>query len=305
MFTFTRHRKVVFAVLVTSIAIVTMVKPPELSSQVKSTSVEVLSESSGVQSGSLTRNATFYIARPDLRKCASPLCGGYFVRRVNYNLTRCANGRYMSECYVASIDWNGANEVEINRVLLGGSIVTTGNRNGRFGVLRVAEVWRSADDDKPYGDFFRVRDLGLRCIAAPCPSHQEAKLNTAFDRKIAGVDIHSATDNEQILREAQKAMTSPNGIIVAGGHSPVTGPAGRSEMLKASQFYLRNNNTVGMKPCIKTGCSGQICSDQDVVTTCEYRREYDCYKKAACERQSNGDCGFTMTRELRSCLARN
>jgi hypothetical protein len=55
--------------------------------------------------------------------------------------------------------------------------------------------------------------------------------------------------------------------------------------------------------CKKTGCSGQICSDQDVVSTCEFREEYSCYKTATCERQANGACGWTNTTELRQCLA--
>jgi eight-cysteine-cluster-containing protein len=107
-------------------------------------------------------------------------------------------------------------------------------------------------------------------------------------------------------------MAAPDGAIVAGVHTRVTGPAGRSQMLKASQFYLRaksggtsSGNGKGMKPCFKTGCSGQVCADEEVVTTCEYRAEYECYKTAKCERQANGNCGFTETPELRRCLRRN
>ena len=33
-------------------------------------------------------------------------------------------------------------------------------------------------------------------------------------------------------------------------------------------------------PCVKTGCSGQVCADRDMMTTCEYRPEYACYKSA-------------------------
>jgi hypothetical protein len=250
-------------------------------------------------------NSTFYAARPDLRRCASPMCGGYFVRRVNYGLTRCANGRQMSECYVSSIDWNGIAEVEVNSALLKGSIVTKGNRNGHYGVLKVSEVWRAADDGKPYGDFYRVRDLGIRCIAAPCLTHQEAKLNTPSVRKIAGVALDEAGAGRDVMEQAQTALTSTTGIIVAGGHSTVTGPAGRALTLKAAQFYLpQSSSAAGMKPCIKTGCSGQICSDHEVISTCEYKPEYECYKKATCERQANGDCGFTKTKELTDCLAR-
>lgn len=54
--------------------------------------------------------------------------------------------------------------------------------------------------------------------------------------------------------------------------------------------------------CKPTGCSGQICSDKDVATTCEFRPEYACYKKARCEKQLNGKCDWTETEEFKSCL---
>ena len=57
------------------------------------------------------------------------------------------------------------------------------------------------------------------------------------------------------------------------------------------------------RACQKTGCSGQICSDEDVATTCEYRDEYACYRDAVCERQADGECGWTQTDELSACLA--
>lgn len=56
------------------------------------------------------------------------------------------------------------------------------------------------------------------------------------------------------------------------------------------------------KACVITGCSGQICADKEVLTTCEYREEYACYGGATCERQASGACGWTLTPELISCL---
>lgn len=56
--------------------------------------------------------------------------------------------------------------------------------------------------------------------------------------------------------------------------------------------------------CYVGGCSGQICSDKEgVASTCEYREEYACYKDAKCERQNNGQCGWTNTAALTSCLS--
>jgi hypothetical protein len=55
--------------------------------------------------------------------------------------------------------------------------------------------------------------------------------------------------------------------------------------------------------CVKTGCSGTLCSDKDMVSTCEWKDEYACYKTATCARQPDGACGFTQTPELTACLA--
>jgi hypothetical protein len=58
------------------------------------------------------------------------------------------------------------------------------------------------------------------------------------------------------------------------------------------------------KPCVKGGCSGTVCSETagDMMTTCEFKPEYACYRTATCERQANGACGWTETPELASCL---
>src|SRR3989344_931009 len=56
--------------------------------------------------------------------------------------------------------------------------------------------------------------------------------------------------------------------------------------------------------CKVTGCSGQICSDEDVITTCEYKEEFACYRTAKCERQANGQCGWTQTPTLQACLVK-
>jgi len=55
--------------------------------------------------------------------------------------------------------------------------------------------------------------------------------------------------------------------------------------------------------CYVGGCSSHVCSDNpDVITTCEYREEYACYRTATCERQASGQCGWTETAELTQCL---
>lgn len=243
--------------------------------------------------------STFYTVREDMRRCASPTCGGYFVKRVNLPLTRCANGRDAPECYVAEIDWNGQAQVETGLAILRGEMSEKRyDPRGMFGVLRVNESWQAVNDKRPTGLFYRVRDRGLRCIAFPCPTHHEARLNSTISQNIAGVDL-SALNGADVAR----SMTGPNGVIAAGDHVKVKGPGGSLLELKATQVYLRAGKGIAdAKPCIKTGCSSQVCSDHTVMTTCEWRAEYACYQKASCARQADGNCGFTPTRDLTACL---
>lgn len=58
--------------------------------------------------------------------------------------------------------------------------------------------------------------------------------------------------------------------------------------------------------CYIGGCSGEVCSDTPgIVSTCIYRSQYACYKKAVCTRQVNGRCGWTQTNTLQACLSNN
>lgn len=267
---------------------------------------EVSSPSSVSVEPSLANKNAYYTIRRDVRRCAAPMCGGYFVRRANNQRMKCSNQKNALDCYVAEIDWNGNATVEPNRALLRGEIVGGGkSRAGKFGRFRVDESWQGAGSKNSTGEFYRVRDLRINCITHPCMTHHEARLNATFERDIAGVELNNVGAADSLLQEALQAMRSAEGILVRGTHRPERGPAGSAESLVASQFYLRASGQTGStKPCMKTGCSSQVCSDQEVITTCEYRSEYECYKRAKCERQSNGECGWTQTTELKSCLNR-
>lgn len=57
--------------------------------------------------------------------------------------------------------------------------------------------------------------------------------------------------------------------------------------------------------CKVGGCSSQLCIPEsaDGLTSCEYKDEYACYTNATCERQSDGECGWTMDAELAQCIS--
>ncbi|MEY2930695.1 MAG: hypothetical protein RL033_1444 [Pseudomonadota bacterium] len=56
--------------------------------------------------------------------------------------------------------------------------------------------------------------------------------------------------------------------------------------------------------CSRTGCSGQICAAQSVITTCIFRPEFACYADPAITTCGcrDGLCGFDPTAELSQCL---
>ncbi|MBI2984824.1 MAG: hypothetical protein HYY50_04340 [Candidatus Kerfeldbacteria bacterium] len=108
---------------------------------------------------------------------------------------------------------------------------------------------------------------------------------------------------EDRLQEVLIDLRGQTLVIMAGGRH-----LQQLERLLGSFRFSRatrsgtNVNRRTREGCVVTGCSGQVCSDQEVVTTCEYREEYACYRTARCERQQNGECGWTATDKLQSCL---
>ncbi len=80
----------------------------------------------------------------------------------------------------------------------------------------------------------------------------------------------------------------------------------RGEMAAMIAGIAPGDNGGAQRPaCVVAGCSRQLCIEEGEpgFTTCEYRPEYGCYQEhGLCERQANGQCGWTTTEELRQCL---
>ncbi len=195
-------------------------------------------------------NANYFSVRPDLRKCPSPQCGGVFVQTVNRLTTRCPDGKLRPECYVAEVNLAALalppeEEDAVRERIQNGTVLLNGHlANKPFSPLggpatfNAVEVWLSATDARPSGEFFRILDSGLVCIAAPCLSFQEFKLNTFISRAIAGIDLSLVGADEKQLAAAGDALLTDSGILATGKHGIVTGPAGEAQALTASQFYL-------------------------------------------------------------------
>jgi len=250
----------------------------------------------------------YFTVRPDLRRCISPICGGWFVNAVNLKRMRCSDGSIKKECYVGADVINIADltpeqitqlrlAMSRSNVLIKGSI----SNNVPYGLLEINAAWLSATNQKPEGVFLSVSDNGIRCITSPCPSLDGKILNRNRVKSLASFDLSGVNATDAQLKLAQDSIVSGDGLPMAGKFVEVTGPAGTAQGIVASQFYLKLESSAP-KFCRPTGCSGQICADSAVITTCEWRPEYECYRAATCSAQANGDCGWVMDDELRKCL---
>jgi len=190
-------------------------------------------------------SASYLTLRRDVRRCAAPLCGGFFVSRVNRLTTVCADGSRSDECYVADLDLSalGLSDEQAALVdgapedfLLRGEIVPLTTEVGELGSLNVSEAWQGHPSAEPRGAFLRVKNEGIVCITNPCLSFSAELLNSRLPSvSIAEVDLAGisgdATDGLEQLNE-------PEGLLVAAWPEIVSGPAGRALGLDASEYYI-------------------------------------------------------------------
>ena len=223
-------------------------------------------------------NYTYFTVRHDFRKCVFPLCGGYWVGRVNRAKTTCADGSKQSECYVAEIDLSALgltpdeeNEAFGRELLLRGDIVARDYPNySGMGVFEATEAWAGHTGVVPTGVFYRVQDNGVRCIAYPCPSVTRSKLNSdTAPRDVAGVDLSAVPADPS---DGMAELTEPNGLLVAGTNTSVKGPGGKMQQVVASEFYVP----------VRPSAAPQACGS---------RGHAPCPDGMFCNRPESADCG--------------
>ena len=182
--------------------------------------------------------SVYLVVRPDQRRCASPMCGGFFVKRANYGTTRCADGVYKDECYVPAISYaalgfdDGERDYFDGRVRAGLALVKakvaakTYGSFGNLGVLNVTEAWDGWTEQAPVGTLHTVASTGIVCISAPCPTLLATQLNrSARDQQITDLDLSVLTAAEETKGEMMN-LAYTGQLLVAGeidacGHGEV------------------------------------------------------------------------------------
>lgn len=133
---------------------------------------------------------------------------------------------------------------------------------------------------------FRLLSNSKEHLAKSKTALEQEHHGEAFGQAIAA--LHNIKNAKRALERAEEDAEEETGF--------------EKEKEEEPEKELKRNND---KKCIITGCSKQICDEMEVATTCEYLSEYACYETARCERQSNNECGWTQTEELKQCLERN
>lgn len=208
-------------------------------------------ESEDGKADSLSSTSTYYTMRHDYRRCLSPVCGGYWVARVNQTTTRCSDGSYAAECYVSGADFSelGLGAAQLDEVLSSDrptvlrGVYARGPRFGgvEYKTFKVSELWQAATSAVGTGSFYRMTDSGIRCITSPCFSLHEARLNSRSSRNLSGLNLDPVGASEDAVADAFAALTESGGVIAVGANRAVrrAGPAGDGRELRATQFYLQ------------------------------------------------------------------
>ena len=223
----------------------------------------------------------FIVTHPDYRKCAYPICGGWFVREVNHRKMECADGTTGAECHATFVDLGlislSPDEAAKFQDAFGASHALVRGRlkqkPDEFGnmvdTLVATEAWRGVAGSTATGGFYGVSDSGIVCITYPCPSFHEIKLNTSTAQNIHGVDLAASGADAKAVQAGFDELFATS-ILAAGTHSPITGPGGVGTQLVASEFYSRvlPGKELSCGGFIGLPCpDGQIC-DIDVPNAC-------------------------------------
>lgn len=191
---------------------------------------------------------TYFRQRPDVGACTADHCS-FFVSRANRSFTNCLRGQgSYDECEV-DIDLTGTGmpaSVQASyrerlwneeKILLRGEL--SENADHTKTVLVVTELWIPQSGGAWWpseGTYVRLKDNGLRCITAPCPSIGEQRINSSRGANIHTFDLLPTGADDEAVGRAEEAIYSGDGVIVVGERYTTSNEAkGR----RAEELYLK------------------------------------------------------------------
>ena len=181
-----------------------------------------------------------FVVRPDPRECPSPRCGGYWISLANHARTRCDDGLLRPRCYIAAAETEKGAETQLPAYGLAKGVLESRQFGGlgELGILTVSATWDHAGEDLATGDFFRLRDTGVRCVRAPCFSFLATRLNERKQAiRVSSVDLTSTLDiPAETRRRGQVALGARDGLLAAG---QIVRSSDGGRTFRATEIYLK------------------------------------------------------------------
>eukprot|EP01060_Flectonema_neradi_P013828 TRINITY_DN2056_c0_g1_i1.p1 TRINITY_DN2056_c0_g1~~TRINITY_DN2056_c0_g1_i1.p1 ORF type:complete len:274 (+),score=50.33 TRINITY_DN2056_c0_g1_i1:115-936(+) len=179
----------------------------------------------------------YYLIKQDLRKCVHPLCGGWWIERVNKRRMRCADGNKAESCYIAEIEGDSRPEFTVfnqERLIKGEFTTKEWEHFGTLGHFVLDSHFASATDAAGTGKYYGVQNNFIQCVTTPCNTYTEYVLNKRKTKGISGIDFGDlATQNADMVSWAQSQLASGEVVIMSGDNRRTS--AGRH--LVVSQIY--------------------------------------------------------------------
>jgi len=185
----------------------------------------------------------YYSIQSDYRKCVSPICGGYWVSRLNHKYTICHDGSCSERCYIADISqhiygYNNYNKIAIVRGWIESKHFDNG---GEMGFLIATEVWtpgsnQSNNQISDHGNtFYSLQSTGIQCITTPCPTIKQVLLNRQNESKyVSGVVGTAGKEIITLLYSSHGTATSKPRVIISSPGMRIDG-----DNAVASTYYTK------------------------------------------------------------------
>jgi hypothetical protein len=203
--------------------------------------------------------ATTYTVKPDYRKCAYPMCGGWFLTPVNQyslqvesedeayqNSSLLPNSIYVSSINYRALGLKPAQIHELEAAMRAEQALLRGNINaGSFTAisptitktLAVNGAWTGANKTVALGPYLKVASSGIICITTPCPYYKASLINSLYS-----TSVHELTFAKAELTREQEALAwqsvASDGLVMTGVRYESQGQAGTGLGISATKVFF-------------------------------------------------------------------
>ncbi|MBL8914434.1 MAG: hypothetical protein JNM17_27255 [Archangium sp.] len=226
-----------------------------------------------------TSSRTYVVARRDYRKCAFPMCSGWFIHDVNRAELR--------EVYVPRFDFSASNlHTDEQQQLVKSAPDNEVVLYGKLGVLKngyrdfmVTTAWRGMPGVKfteGSDTFFRVAQVNIQCFAAPCATMQTTRLHSTSKTYFHDLSVERASMPNVDQNWMTFRITDKDALVAGKFVDGAQVGAGREKVLDAAQVFVKLPDMT--QSCGRT--SAPLCSPSKVNTF--VRDENRCVMPAGC-----------------------